>query len=482
MKHLRPGTKIILAFIISFFVTYGFINVLVSQINHREQLVHKEAAKILQHEISEQFNRVLDVTFVIGQLSSVYIFDQHINDSSYEVLVKKVLDSKEFIIGLNQLNFDGKIITIYPKEINQGAMGKISQNYNEVLKSYQRKEKFWFSPPFQLYQGETGFVFYIPIEAKGKLLGWMAPVISSKLFFEHFRSMDFFKKYDLVIKDELTGNIYFETGLPPKEVSIEENKSTMWERNITFQSWPKTTNPKFAISFLWRFIICLFTGLFFGMMMKIHLQKKKAYARLENISDLLKLTSNEALSKLMDIQSEYLKIGSTGFLSTSVVEKDVQSVTNLIEQIELLQNIAGSEQLHEETFAVLPILSDHIKELKDIISKKNLNLNLNSESFKEIMITGNKWLVSNTVLKNALSYSALISRPDGNIEISHTKTTRECCTIFHIDKVYEEEIHKTFKIDRRLLVARNVMDLLHGNIEINQDGSGGMILKLTMNF
>ena len=480
MKHLRPGTKILLAFVISFFATYGFINLVISQINHREQLVHKEAAQILQNEISEQFNRILDVTFVIGQLSSVYIFDQHINNSSYEVLVKKVLDEKEFILGLNQLNIDGKIITIYPLELNQGAMGKISQNYSEVLKSYQRKEKFWFSPPFQLYQGETGFVFYIPIEAQGKLMGWMAPVISSRLFFEHFRTMDFFNKYELVIKDGLTGNVYFGTGLPPKDAKIEEAKSKMWERDILFHSWPKTNNPKFAMPFLWRFIICLFTGLFFGMMMKIHLQKRKAYARLENISDLLKLTSNEALSKLMDIQSEYLKIGSTGFLSTSVVEKDVQSVTNLIEQIELLQNIAGSEQLHEETFEILPIISEHIKELRDVISKKNLDLKIDGNSFKEIMITGNKWLVSNTVLKNALSYSALISRPEGKIEITHVKTPGQCSTIFHIDKVYEEEIYTTFKIDRRLMVARNVMDLLNGNIAIHEDGSGGMILKLTL--
>ena len=213
--------------------------------------------------------------------------------------------------------------------------------------------------------------------------------------------------------------------------------------------------------------------------MKIYLQKKKAYQRLENIRDVLKLTSNEVLSKLMDIQNNYLSLGADGFLSTNVVEKDIQSVTNLIEQIELLQNIASSEQIEEETFEILPLIKEHLELLQEVVPRKNLKLKLDAESFLGIKVTGNKWLVSNTVLKNALSYSALISQPDGRIEVSHTVSPRECSTIFHIEKVIEREISQTFKIERRLLVARNVMELLDGHITIHEDGAGGIILKLS---
>lgn len=480
MNNLRPSYKIVLAFLISFIVTYSLIQMIVSQINHREQLAHKEAANIIQQEISERFDLVLDVTLVIGQMSSIYFYNQDKNNKNSEEVIDRVLKEKEYILGLNQLNANGKIIAVYPKEDNERAMDKVTQNYVELLKSYQDKKSYWFSSPFQLFQGDSGFVFYIPIEENGKLVGWMAPVISSQLFFKHFRTMDFFSEYDLVIKDELTGNTYFETAIPPEEGQVEEVRSKMRERNIVFQSWPKKTAPNFSLSFTWRFLICLISGLFFGLVMKIHLQKKKAYSRLENISDLLKLTSNEALGKLMDIQSEYLSIGSDGFLSTAVVEKDVQSVTNLIEQIELLQNIAASEQLDEEEFEILPLFDEHLEVLRDIIKKKNLYLKLDVESFKGITVVGNKWLVSNTVLKNALSYIALISCPAGKIEIFYTVSPRENCTVFHVDKVYEEDVYKAFKIERRLLVARSVMDLLNGTITINKDGTGGMILKLTM--
>lgn len=482
MSNLRPGSKIIIAFIVSFLAIYGLINVITSQIAKRQHLIHQKETKIIQQEINNRFNLFLDVTLVIGQISSVYIHDQsRRDDNSYEKLVEKILEEKDYILGLNQLNADGKIINIYPTRANQGAKDKITQNYAELIKSFELGEKYWFSPPFSLFQGELGFAFYIPIIENGKLFGWIAAVISSQQFFERFKTMDFFSVYGLVIKDELTGTTYFSTGIVPENGMLEEVKSQIRGRSIIFQSWRIDGSKKFSLSFAWQFLTCLVFSLFIAFVMKIHLQKKKAYSRLENISDLLKLTSKEALTKLMDIQSEYLLIGSTGFIRTSVVEKDVHSITNLIEQIDLLQHIAESEQVEEESFEILPLLIVQIKDLQDVIEKKDIRINLNSESFNEVKVTGNKWLVSHTVIKNALSYCVLLSKPSSIIVISHTTSSSECSTIFHIEKVYEEEAYKPFKVERRLLVAQNVMDLLNGEISIQNDERGGIILKLTLN-
>ncbi len=479
MNKLSPSLKLLLTFFISFFVTYSLINLAVKQIEQREQQVHVEAAKILQQEITEQFQLVLDVTRVIGEMSSIYIFNNNKLDDTYGELLKKVLDERKYILGLNQLDTNGKIVTISPKQSNQAALGKISQNTAELLKSKERGDKFWFSPPFQLFQGGSGFVFYLPIESKNKFLGWMAPVISSQLFFEHFRTSDFFSNYDLTIKDEATGNTYFSTGVAPKNEFVREAKSRMWNRSILFQTWPKQTNPQFSLPFWLRFFICLLVSLFCGLMMKVHLQRNKAYMRLKDISGLLKLTSNEVLSNLMDIQKEYLANGANGLQDDDVARNDIQSATNLFEQIELLQNIAGSEHLDEETFEILPLIKEHLELISEVVSKKNLKLKLDADSFKEIKVTGNKWLISNTVLKNALSFSALVSRPDGMIEVTHTVTPRECCTIFHIEKIIADEMTKAFRIERRLMVAQNVMGLLNGEISIREDGSGGMIVKLS---
>ena len=478
MTKLTPTMKLILTFFISFFVAYSTINLIVSQINKRENALQREATRFLQHEISKRFQLTLDVALVIGQMSSVYINEEK-TSKRYGEFVQKALEDKDYIIGLSHIGVDGKIIRTYPEEANQGAAGKVSQNLPEFMKSYERGEKFWFSHPIQLYQGTPGFIFYIPIKNKNKLQGWIAPVISSNLFFEHFRTMDFFSKYELIIKDEATENIYLETGLLHNEDEIEEVSSSLWGRNIIFQSWPKTTNPHLELPFWIRFLSSLLFALIISFFMKEHLQKEKAYSRLEDISDVLKITSNEILAKLMDIQNDYLSKKDSKFINTETAEKEIQSVTNLFEQVELLQNIASTEQLYEETFEILPLLTEQLNHLREIVNKKNLKLKLDSESFREIKVTGNKWLISNTVLKNALSFSALISRPDGKIEVTHTISSKECSTLFYIEKIIEAEMSKAFRVDRRLLVAQNVMNLLNGEITIYEDGSGGMILKIS---
>jgi len=478
MIKLPPTLKLLSTLVISFLLSFAVINFIVSQINSREKKLQREATQVVQQEISNKFELTLDVSLVVGKMSSAYIH-QKVGDNHYGELVHQILEDKNFILGLNQLDPQGKIINIYPEDENQGAMGKVTQNFQELMRSYDRGEKFWFSPPLELFQGTQGFVFYIPIKIDNKLSGWIAPVISSELFFKHFRERDFFNKYELVIKDRSTGNIYFETGLPSKKENFKEVSTTMWGRDIIFISWPKISNPPFEIPFFLRFIISLLISFFCTLSMKIHLQKRKAYNRLEDISDVLKLTSNDILSKLIDIQNTYLSNDSPGFTNSEAAEKEIQSAMNLFEQVELLQNIAGSEHFDEETFEILPLVREHLYQLKEIVSKKNLSLKLDVESFKEIKITGNRWLISNSVLKNALSFSALISCPDGRIEVSHSVSQRECSTIFYIEKIIEEEMSKAFRIDRRLLVAQNVMNLLNGEITIREDGSGGMILKLS---
>lgn len=476
MIKLPPSLKIILTFVSSFLLLFFFINFSTQKINEREEAIHNEGAKILQQEVGQKFQMALDVTWVIGQMSTVYIEQIKDDQGRYKELLREVLKDKNYILGINQLNAEGRVIHIYPEEGNQEALGKISQKYDDIRESLRRGEQFWFSPPVKLLQGlQPGFAFYIPIIIKNKLRGWIVPVLLSDAFFAQFKKSDFLNKYDIAIKDAETGASYFETGMTPKSEEIKELVTPLWGRNIVIKSWPKATNSKFELSFWIRFLISFFFGFFCALFMKIHLQKKKAYMRLDDISDVLKITSNEVLAKLMDIQAKFL--AEEG--KSSSAEHDIQTANNLIEQIELLQNIAASDHFYEETFEILPLMKEHIEHLRDIVSRKNVVLNLDTESFKDIKLTANKWLVSNTVIKNAISFSALVSHPDSKIEVTHTVSPTQCCTIFYIEKVIEESLSKTFRVDRRLLVAQNVMNLMNGEITLREDGSGGMILKLS---
>jgi hypothetical protein len=477
MNRLSQNFKLLATFVLCFIGSYGLILMIMNQIISKQRSLDKIETQIIQEDIKERFNLFLDISLILGQVSSEYI-GHSINDLSYGAIVGEIFQEKKYLLGLNQLDTSGRIVRTFPQKLNKQAQGKITQYYSELKNSFEKREAFWFSPPFELFQGEKGFAFYIPIMKSGKLHGWIAPVISSHAFNKQFKSANYFSNYELIIQDEKTGKDYFTSAIIPERAEFHESKTEMHGRPILLKNWRKEDKQVLSIPPYLYFIICFLIAAFITFALKLYFQKKKAFFRLESISTLLKLTAKEALSKLMDIQSEYLSTSSTGYLRTSVVSKDVHSVTNLIEQIDLLQTIAESEQLEEEVVEILPVLKEQIRDIEEIILKKEINLEVEEKSFGHHKIHGNRWLISNTILKNTLSHCVLYSQPSKKITMSLLSTRDENIINIHLEEVFDREMLETFKIERRLLVARNAMGLLNGSILTQEKHQGKLLLKV----
>lgn len=477
MNRISQNLKLLATFIISFIGAYILIFLMMSQISHKQESLDKIETQIIQEDIKDRFDLFLEISLILGQISSEYL-SHATDDFLYKVIVEDVFQNKEYLLGLNQLDANGKIIRTFPQKLNEPAKGRTTQYLNELKNSFEKKDPYWFSPPFELYQGGRGFAFYIPIIKAGTLHGWIATVISSEVFYKQFKNTDYFSNYELIIEDQETDKSYFASAISPEQERVHQLETIIHGRPIVLKNWRKEDKQLITIPFYIYIIICFLIAAFFTFSMKLYLQKKKALARLESISTLLKLTAKETLSKLMDIQSEYLSTGATGFLSTEIVSKDVQSVTNLIEQIDLLQTIAESEQLEEEEIELLPVLKEQIADIREIIQKKELRLDLEERSFNHHTVYGNRWLISNTILKNTLSHCVLYSQPLKKVDISLHSTKEENIINIHLEKVFEKEMAQTFKIERRLLVARNAMGLLNGSIDTQEINKGELLLRI----
>lgn len=471
--------KIITTFVLSFLASFLLMKTFIREMNIRREILDREQANIIQQQIKERFELFLEIPLAVGRMSAGYLtLNGHRSKDDYGRLVEQVFENRDEFLGLNLLDTEGKIINIFPKRANKNAIGKVTQNVAALKAAFAAGFEYWFSPPFELYQGGKGFVFYIPLIENGKLRGWIAPVIRCDRFFEIFRNMAFFRTYELVVRDAQSEKFYFASALEPnRDLPVYEKRDRIMGRDLIFQSWRKRNELPFLFPWYWPFLISTIIASLAALGMRFHLQKKKAGTQLENIGKLLHLTAKEALANLVDIHSEYNTLGSSGYIRTSVVKKDVHYITNLIEQIDLLQTMAASEGLEVETFKVLPIIREQLENVDDIIKKKNLKLILNEVELEGLTVTGNKWLFTNGVLKNAITHALLYTVVDHSISIRSDRSGK--LLEIHLEKILSEEANTAFRLERRILVAKNSAALIGANLTLSHDASDGMIVAIT---
>lgn len=479
MKSTSKLITLILAFIITTLASCLVGQYLRGAITARNQAIDQEEIKIVQEIIKERFNLFLDVSQVIGQIAAKSLVGS--SNENYGRLVQDVFAEKPYFLGLNRLDIKGEIIAVYPEDHNSEALGQITQNYHNLLESIKRGKKFWFSPPFQLYQSGVGFVIYVPIFRGQKLEGWTASVINSQKFFERFRAMDFFKTYELLIKDELTGGIYFNTAEEPSSVvSVSTVKAKTLERSIVLKSWRKKEKQVLLVPWYWDWLMALLIASLVTFGARQFIQRWEVTSKLDSVRKLLRLTSGEMLNNLMEMHSEYLTLGATGYLRTKVVEEDVMSITNLVEQMDLLQSMAEPSGTEEETFPILPEVKVIIQEMEDFTLKKNLRIELDESSFHDVKTTGNRWLFRNTVLKNILTHCLIHTRQGKRIEVSFELLHKKGTLSFQCEEVVESENDRSVNMTRRLLVAKNTMKLMDGNLVIHEARKNGVAIKMAL--
>ena len=147
----------------------------------RNDLTLKQA-NVIKNDVDERLRLYLNGTMGARMVASAFWEQIIVEDNEYRKLAETLVTEFPEIYGVNQVEPNGLISRVYPEERNKPAKGLISQNIQHLKDSLARHDKFWFSPPFDLYQGGRGFVCYVPLKKNEKHLGWLAIVISTEPF------------------------------------------------------------------------------------------------------------------------------------------------------------------------------------------------------------------------------------------------------------------------------------------------------------
>ena len=468
------SARIIIVFALSFSIfilaIHGFS--LYHERLHKDQDFRQN--QIILEQVKDRFKIFLKAPATVGYIGAEHFSQLDLKTGDYTPFSEKMLKLHDEIIGLNLVNDKGVIVRGFPENANKKAMGHITQNFESIINSYQKKDPFWFSPPFKLFQGPLGFALYFPITGKDRLKGWFAIVLSTEAFVRDFRLNQFLTSYELIIKDQESNLPYLATALEPqKETRFFQINSEIDGRDIVFMSWAKDQTPFIFIPWSWTLLGAFLFSLIFVFLLRIAEQRKKIRQQLEDVSVLLKLTSKEALSKLIDLQAEIYKIGSAD---------TIHYVTHLIEQIDLLQTTANTwKEIDNERVDLKTSLLKELDEVNDLMLKKSIEIEFSPEKIVGATVQSNPWLFSNSVLNTILTHAIVHAEAGSGISIEYQRLRSSHSLTLHVQRLNPiEDAEKAINLDRRMMVAKKVLNVFEGDLYMDKDLAGGLLIRIRM--
>lgn len=461
--------KFVLIFLLSFFAFCFLLNAISRVLNNEQTKIDAHQISIIQENVKDRFKLYMQMPLSLAIIGSDSFAQGKLTASTYGKFFDHVLRINKEVLGLNILDQDGRITDVYPERINDRATGKVSQNTPFLKRSYENGGEFWLSAPFKLYQGEVGFAFYVPIIKDKNLNGWFATVITTREFVEHFSLKEFLKTYELNIKDVETGTHYFATAISPENGNkIYQSENNFFGRKVAFVSWRKNLRDEFSLPWYWLILLSFIGAVITTQIAKIIDQRKRSQEQLTDIGILLRLTSNEALSNLVDAESN------------SPVESPEQTgyLNNLLEQINLLQTMTkDSGDLYQDRFSFSDAIKEQIRNFSEIISKKRIELEF-SHPLEDDIITANKWLIEHSVVNNVLSHAIVQAKSDTKIKINSNSSKEFVDIKFEVPSIQEKRL--AINWDRRMEVARKTLNIYRGDLSIENNHNHGMILHISL--
>lgn len=459
--------KISLRFIpvILFFVFYGLIQISFTQLRKMEENEDKQETNAILEIVTDRFKRYLELPYMMGVLGQQFL-SPDIRKINYEQYAELVKYSNHEFLGFNILDDKGLIIRTFPDGTNAQAMGRRSQMLGPLLESYEKGDPFYLSPPFRLFQGQQGFVFYFPVKKNDKLQGWYAIVISAQAFLEKFSLHDFLEVYDLNIIDEETKLDYFATSLEPKskEARLFSKSLVYFGRKMQFTTWRKEETPLHTFPWYFSVIFSLVLSAASWFMISLYEQRRRARGQLENISVLLRVTSKEALGNLIDIHSEFNQLNIPEDERFERLSRDITYLTNLIEQIDLLQTMAHTREGFaegEQNFTEL--FRQQLDNFSEVLRRKHVKVEMSDKEFTDFKLKVNELLFGNSVLSNILSHLLIYIEPNSTLKVTALPKSSRPGVAFQI-RTIPTASHSPKLVTRRLEVARKVLQLQMGDL------------------
>lgn len=440
----------------------------------KQAQLEQKQIQIILGDMNFRFKLFLDIQRSLGIIGSQNFSESDLVKKDYGPLNEKVLTINKQILGFNVLDVNGKIIKVFPLETNRGALGNVSQNLGQLRDSARLGKPFWFSPPFTLFQGQQGFSLYHPIMKDRKINGWFATVVGTEMFRKDFDVQEFLASYHLIILDEETQKPFYATGIIPDNTIKSFSKKTVFhDRKISFIIWPKDQKQSEVIPLSWIFIFSFIIAFFLTLLFHFYEQKMKTKKQLQEISMLLNLTSKEAMSKLIELQRNIYLVDSPD---------NARYITNLIEQIDLLQSTANfKSDLNQEKFEILPLLQEELAAVEDLVNKKNLIIRFAPEKFNGIFIKCNKWLFRTNVFGGSIAYAIIHANNGTPLTIDYRKSASAHNITIHTQQIYQLDQEGLYiNFDRRMEVTKKILTMAGGNLRIIEDMAGGILITIEL--
>ena len=396
--------------------------------SRRTQLLITQA-RVIENDVHERLRLYLSGTMGARIVASAFWEQEAVNDSEYQKLAATLLQEFPEIYGVNQLDATGKIIRVFPVETNLAALGLVTQNLEFLKASLARGDKFWFSPPFPLFQGQQGFVCYLPLKRREQHVGWLAVVISTDRFFDFFTGNEFGKNFYVEVKDLQTGTNYVAADMASQDYRggvLFENTLQQFGRELKITVWPKDNISPPPYPWLLPLLVSLLFSALATLAYNWWLQRESAHRALAKLNQLLSLTIHDTATNLATVRG-YLQVMQSDptIFPVEKLSRHVGLVTDLLDQMKLVGELSyKGDSWKKEPQPLLPLVTTASETVTDRLSAKKLFLRYDPEELAPVKLTINSGLFTHGVLANIFIHAALLAPAGSTISVSYHMTDR----------------------------------------------------------
>ncbi len=465
-----------------------------SQLEAQRNELLQTQARVIQNDVHERLRLYLSGTMGARLVASAFWEQVSVEQHEYEKLAGTLIEEFPEIYGVNQLDENGKIVRVFPLTKNQPALGQTTQNLKFLNDSLQANEKYWFSPPFNLFQGGRGFVCYLPLKKAGKHLGWLGIVISTDQFFDYFTNNEFGKSFNVEITDTKTGQHYLtdaKTNQPSRGDLLFQNTLTEFGREIMVTVWPKEDLAPVKATWLIPASLALLVSLLATLAFSWWNQREDARNSLANLNQLLRLTIHDTAASLTTIKGyiEIMKNDAT-LVPVERLSRHIGFVVDLLEQIKLVRHLStSSEHWNTERLPLLTLVLEVSEVMSVRLRDKAILLSYAPEELAAAKVTLNRGLFAHSVLGNVLSNAIMLSPTRGTITLSHRLSEGmheiDVCdngpgvSPHTLKQLKDKKVSETGP-SFGLMIAQQVIELHRGELQVLRGEDGKSIVRVRL--
>lgn len=336
------------------------------------------------------------------------------------------------------------------------------------------------SPPFDLYQGEQGFVFYLPLNRNKQFLGWYGIVVSKKRFFDQFLHQGPFRNFHILLSDAETGKEYISTGVPPvetEEFRLREAKFRALGREIRMLTWHKAPQ---IFSHEWPLLtaITLAIATLMTASWEFFSQRKQSRRQVAELNALLGHIIHDTTNSVTTIKGyvEMMK-DDPQLVPLDRVAKHVGFVVDLLDQIKLVRSLSdASISWTQVRQPILPLVIEAGELLDHRLQAKRLSLSYNPDTLGPLQSVLNSNLFIHAVLTNILSAMIELSQVGSQITVGQCTVDGEMRLHF-VNPLARGLLEKSAELS--LQIAVKVMELQHGHCKVDLS-SNGLSVQITL--